>query len=158
MAGDLVAEFPDLLQSNPPRIRVLGSPTSRVSPRVDIIEMLEKTSIPTTESTIDGPAAKQIRDLNQEVTQLKWLLAEKEKLLGSKQPAPASPGMVSVPQKDGSLVMESGPINMLSVPVVELVRGKAQSPVGLKTRGGSGSGATRLRICFQYCRVLWMGM
>ncbi|KAG5560701.1 hypothetical protein RHGRI_003888 [Rhododendron griersonianum] len=115
MAGDLVAEFPDLLQSNPPRIRVLGSPISRVSPRVDIIERLEKASIPTTESIIDGPAAKQIRDLNQEVSQLKWLLAEKEKLLGSKQLAPASPGTslpvasVMTSWKDRVVVNSSAP-------------------------------------------------
>lgn len=110
-----MAEFPDLLQSNPPRIRVLGSPISRVSPRIDTIERLEKASIPTTESTIDGPAAKQIRDLNQEVSQLKWLLAEKEKLLGSKLLAPASPGTslpvasVMTSWKDRVVVNSSAP-------------------------------------------------
>ncbi|KAI8559361.1 hypothetical protein RHMOL_Rhmol04G0167200 [Rhododendron molle] len=254
MAGDLVADFPDLLQSNPPRIRVLGSPTARVSPRVDIIEMLVKASIPTTESTIDGPAVKQIRDLNQEdrvvvnssaphmdlqyfaptvenekivvqppeeVVSLgieKWkdcvagffffrfdkagafravievgpwhfwgrllilkqwhphMSLEKDQVNPKQQIWVAKrsqtvleqaviqedpnkldlsavtvvpeEGMVSVPKQDGSLVVVSGPIDLPSVPVVELARGKAQSPVGLKTRGGSGSGASSSQNMF----------
>ncbi|KAG5565975.1 hypothetical protein RHGRI_001788 [Rhododendron griersonianum] len=37
MAGDLVQHFPDLLSSNPPRLRVSDSSNSRVSLKIDII-------------------------------------------------------------------------------------------------------------------------
>ncbi|KAF7113433.1 hypothetical protein RHSIM_RhsimUnG0127000 [Rhododendron simsii] len=96
MAGDLIVEFPDLLWSNLPRLRVSGSSPSRGSPQIDIIGMLEKASSPNfdhlPEVATDRPAAKQIKELNAEVLKLKWLLAEKEKLLVSPQPETASAG------------------------------------------------------------------
>ncbi|KAF7152597.1 hypothetical protein RHSIM_Rhsim01G0214400 [Rhododendron simsii] len=73
--------------------RVLGSPISRVPPNIDIIGMLEKASVPNFEhlkvNDSDGPAAKQIKELNVEVLKLQWLLAEKEKLLVLLPPAAA---------------------------------------------------------------------
>ncbi|KAI8531141.1 hypothetical protein RHMOL_Rhmol11G0114400 [Rhododendron molle] len=67
-------------------------------------------------------------------------------------------GMVSVPNTDGSLVVESGPIDMTGVPVVELVRGRPKVLWVLKLEEGLDQQLARLRICFQYCKVLWMGM
>ncbi|KAI8536164.1 hypothetical protein RHMOL_Rhmol10G0235100 [Rhododendron molle] len=88
MAGDLVNSFPDLLRSNPPRIRGSDLSISRVSPKIDIISMLDKATIPTFEhlkvDASDGPAAKQIKELNAEVLKLNKILEEKEKLLVSK--------------------------------------------------------------------------
>ncbi|KAF7154743.1 hypothetical protein RHSIM_Rhsim01G0053400 [Rhododendron simsii] len=96
MAGDFIVEFADLHQSNPPCPRVSGSSPSRVSPQIDIIGMLEKATSPNfdhlTGVATDGLAAKQIKELNAEVLQLKWLLAEKEKLLVSPQPETPSAG------------------------------------------------------------------
>ncbi|KAF7145034.1 hypothetical protein RHSIM_Rhsim04G0043700 [Rhododendron simsii] len=93
MAGDLTANFPDLLTANTPCLRVLGSPISRAPPNIDIIGMLERASVPNFEhlkvNDSDGPAAKQIKELNAEVLKLQWLLAEKEKLLVSPPPAAA---------------------------------------------------------------------
>ncbi|KAF7129953.1 hypothetical protein RHSIM_Rhsim10G0134500 [Rhododendron simsii] len=71
MAGDLMQHFPDLLSSNPPRLTVSDSSNSRISLKIDIIGMLEKASVPTFEhlkvDATDGPAAKQIKELNAEV-------------------------------------------------------------------------------------------
>ncbi|KAG5561614.1 hypothetical protein RHGRI_004612 [Rhododendron griersonianum] len=96
MARDLMENFPDLLSSNPPRLRVLDSSNSRVSPKIDIIGILEKASVPSFEhlkvDATNGPAAKQMKELKAEVIKLKWLLEEKEKLLVSKQPVVALPG------------------------------------------------------------------
>ncbi|KAG5560625.1 hypothetical protein RHGRI_003821 [Rhododendron griersonianum] len=93
MARDLMEDFPDLLTVNTPRPTVLGSSISRVPPKIDIIGMLEKASVPNFEhlkiKDSDGPAAKQIKELNAEVLKLQWLLAEKEKLLVSPPPAVA---------------------------------------------------------------------
>ncbi|KAG5561622.1 hypothetical protein RHGRI_004620 [Rhododendron griersonianum] len=96
MARDLMENFPDLLSSNPPRLRVLDSSNSRVSPKIDIIGILEKASVPSFEhlkvDATNGLAAKQMKELKAEVIKLKWLLEEKEKLLVSKQPVVALPG------------------------------------------------------------------
>ncbi|KAI8548293.1 hypothetical protein RHMOL_Rhmol07G0262700 [Rhododendron molle] len=95
MAGDLVDSFPNLLSSNPLRISSSDSSISRVSPKIDIISMLEKATIPTFEhlkvDASDGPAAKQIKELTAEVLKLNRMLGEKETLLVSK----AAPGMPS---------------------------------------------------------------
>ncbi|XP_058218658.1 uncharacterized protein LOC131329517 isoform X3 [Rhododendron vialii] len=48
---------------------------SRVSPKVDIIDMLQKASVPN--FATDGSAAKQIKELSAEVTKLKWLREER---------------------------------------------------------------------------------
>ncbi|KAG5548392.1 hypothetical protein RHGRI_013920 [Rhododendron griersonianum] len=99
MAGDLTEDFPDLLTVNTPRPTVLGSSISRVPPKIDIIGLLEKASVPNFEhlkiKDSDGPAAKQIKELNAEVLKLQWLLAEKEKLLVS--PPPAAAGIPHAP-------------------------------------------------------------
>ncbi|KAI8526010.1 hypothetical protein RHMOL_Rhmol13G0275200 [Rhododendron molle] len=88
MTGVLMENFPDLIKSNPPSLGVSDLEVSMVSPKVDIIDMLQKASVPN--FATDGSAAKQIKELSAEVTKLKWLLEEKEKLSVSEQPVPRS--------------------------------------------------------------------
>ncbi|KAF7154821.1 hypothetical protein RHSIM_Rhsim01G0009400 [Rhododendron simsii] len=63
--------------------------------------MLERASVPNFEhlkvNDSDGPAAKQIKELNAEVLKLQWLLAEKEKLLVSPPPAAAGISLPHAP-------------------------------------------------------------
>ncbi|KAG5531584.1 hypothetical protein RHGRI_026261 [Rhododendron griersonianum] len=117
MAGDLTENFPDLRTANTPCLRVLGSSISRVSPKIDIIGMLEKALVPNFEhlkvNDTDGPAAKQIKELNAEVLKLQRLLAEKEKVLVLPPPAAAGISLPHAPLpvswKDKVVVNTSAP-------------------------------------------------
>ncbi|KAG5547308.1 hypothetical protein RHGRI_013103 [Rhododendron griersonianum] len=80
MAGVLVGNFPDLLESNPLSCaRVLASTPSRVRSQGSTIDLLDKASVPMDSS--DGPALRQIKELNVELINLKRLLDEKDKVL-----------------------------------------------------------------------------
>ncbi|KAI8555338.1 hypothetical protein RHMOL_Rhmol05G0167200 [Rhododendron molle] len=87
MAGVLMGNFPDLLESNP----------SRVSSQGYSIDLLDKAAAP----TLDGPPSRQIQDLKAELLKVKGLLEEKDELL---QQAVVSPIGGQNPIQNGALV------------------------------------------------------
>ncbi|KAG5557738.1 hypothetical protein RHGRI_007856 [Rhododendron griersonianum] len=90
MAGVLVGNFPDLLESNPLSCaRGLASSPSRVRSQGSTIDLLEKASVPMDSS--DRPALRQIKELNAELINLKRLLEEKDKVYKVLQQAGVSP-------------------------------------------------------------------
>lgn len=121
MAGDYKDNFPGLDASNPlsgsVRAAFLSSPKSKVSQKIDIMEMLERSSAPNFEhlkiDATEGPAAKQIKELNAELIKLKWLLEEKEKMLNLAKSASSptgishGPGVPNVSWKDKVVSEES---------------------------------------------------